>query len=855
MSNNNVNSMSMKKVLLLFFAILSVSIAASAKQGTPLTEDFSSIESVSSLSYGTTYNWDLEWYAMRADYKTDYYMAKKNYGTKTSPNYALGCTNGSYAGSTEAIIVTSAKAGTVSVDLIVYFGASYANGRGAIYKMTYNAESGRYEKGDKICSIDTSKYNTTTWTTMSGVLDEDGYIGIEFAYEYIDNYKNIPLLPNTVSGTITAKDGVTTISGATVDLLDGNGDVAYTTTSGENGTYSFGETVADGDYTLRVSADGYLTYTATAATTISDDKTDLNASLEPKPLNKYNFSGAVSYNGVAIEGMPLNLVGGDTDVTCTTHGDGSFSFTDVLEGTYTLTVYCTPEYKPCTQTIVLDRDITDHEVKLSKYTLLGSVIYEGDEDYVLIEGASVVLKHGDTEIGTATTTANGEFSFSDLSGCDVNDPDDYYTLTASADGFVTESDNISLNGGVNVDKQFVLEWSKSTISGTVVRKGVDQTIASVAVQLLAGETVVAETTSAADGSYSLEIKGVLAEGYKLHVAGTEDYVQYDCDVTPVYQGTLTQAIELDPVRLLYTIIIQNEDGEALEGATVAITKAAPKQTIDSFEYLPNYSDVATALKDNGWLAVTTTGGLTLAKSSLYVYDGTYSIKVPKDFMGYTATFVRTAKAGTVSLKALKEGSTGTIFVYKMIDNGDGTYTTSGDPIVSKTDISSSYEWSDLTFTLTEDCIIGFVVKQSYIDYYVNDYSTSSTAAPAYAAPALAEESGDTPSTIEITKDPIDLKTFSVTIPKIDVSGEYTATATVPGATTQTHDFTFGNDTEKEWTFTMDGGTPTGVSDISVDAAPDADAEYFTLQGVRVTNPHSGIYICRRGSATSKVLIR
>ncbi len=868
MSNNNVNSMSMKKVLLLFFAILSVSIAASAKQGTALTEDFSSLKDAGSLTFGTTYNWDLEWYAMRADYKTLYTMAKKNYGTTTSPNYALGCTNGSYAGSTEAIIVTSAKAGTVSVDLIVYFGASYANGRGAIYKMTYNAESGRYEKGDKICSIDTSKYNTTTWTTMSGVLDEDGYIGIEFAYEYIDNYKNIPLLPNTVSGTITAKDGVTTISGATVDLLDGNGDVAYTTTSGENGTYSFGETVADGDYTLRVSADGYLTYTATAATTISDDKTDLNASLEPIPLNKYNFSGTVSYNGVAIQGMSLNLVGGDTDVTCTTHGDGSFSFTDVLEGTYTLTVYCTPEYMPRTQTIVLDRDITDHEVTLSKYTLLGSVKYltgEGDADYVLIEGASVVLKHGDTEIGTATTTANGEFSFSDLSGCDVNDPDDYYTLTASAAGFVTESDNISLNGGVNVDKQFVLELSVSTITGTVTRSDTDAALGSVEVKLLSGDAQVATATSEADnGRYTFTITGKFAEaGYTLQVAASEYYEEYLSEeaVTPTYGGSITQDIAISPVLQKYIVVIENENHEALLDSKVTIVKKVTK-TIDSFEYLGDNSDVVKALKENGWLAVTAPN-LTLARSSAYRYEGIWSIKVPNETMGYTATFVRAAKAGSVSLKAAKESSTGTIYVYKMTDNGNGTYSTDGSPIASNTNINSSTDWSEVSFTLTEDCIIGFVVKRAYIDYYVNDFGpdAQATTAPAYAAPALAAAADETPATIKIDKNLIDLKTITVTIPKVDnPGGEYTATATAPcatlketGAEADVWDFTFGVDETHTSVFT--GGTVTGVSDVSVDSSEAAEAEYYTLQGVRVTNPQAGIYICRRGSATSKVLIR
>ena len=102
----------------------------------------------------------------------------------------------------------------------------------------------------------------------------------------------------------------------------------------------------------------------------------------------------------------------------------------------------------------------------------------------------------------------------------------------------------------------------------------------------------------------------------------------------------------------------------------------------------------------------------------------------------------------------------------------------------------------------------------------------------------------------------------MTIPKVDnPGGEYTATATAPGAilkdtentSADVWDFTFGVDETHTSVFT--GGTVTGVSDVSVDSSEAAEAEYYTLQGVRVTNPQAGIYICRRGSATSKVLIR
>ena len=46
----------------------------------------------------------------------------------------------------------------------------------------------------------------------------------------------------------------------------------------------------------------------------------------------------------------------------------------------------------------------------------------------------------------------------------------------------------------------------------------------------------------------------------------------------------------------------------------------------------------------------------------------------------------------------------------------------------------------------------------------------------------------------------------------------------------------------------------GIADIELNA-DDAPVEFFNLQGVRVENPESGLYIRRQGSKVSKVIIR
>ena len=74
-----------------------------------------------------------------------------------------------------------------------------------------------------------------------------------------------------------------------------------------------------------------------------------------------------------------------------------------------------------------------------------------------------------------------------------------------------------------------------------------------------------------------------------------------------------------------------------------------------------------------------------------------------------------------------------------------------------------------------------------------------------------------------------------------------------------------NDTQKALNFTVQldkqgtsnvtvsEGTQTGVESVGVDA--DGEAEYYTLQGVRVAKPAAGIYLRRQGGTVSKVLVK
>lgn len=46
----------------------------------------------------------------------------------------------------------------------------------------------------------------------------------------------------------------------------------------------------------------------------------------------------------------------------------------------------------------------------------------------------------------------------------------------------------------------------------------------------------------------------------------------------------------------------------------------------------------------------------------------------------------------------------------------------------------------------------------------------------------------------------------------------------------------------------------GVEDVTADETTHCETEYFNLEGIRVTNPTTGIYLCRKGNRISKVAI-
>ena len=355
--------------------------------------------------------------------------------------------------------------------------------------------------------------------------------------------------------------------GVTVNLVDADGTVVATTTTDADGSYSFDKLPA-GTYSVMVVQDGPI---AGLEQTGDPDATKDNSS-EPITLNNDNpsttdvnfgyiadnsLSGTVyrddsrngdqdgtepGYSGVTVQLLDAS---GNVVATTTTDANGTYSFSKLPDGSYSVKVVKDGELADTEQTEDPDatKDNASEPVTLGEdnptkdhidfgyvpdYSIHGLVYRDGDRDE----------KHGATEKGyanqtvelrdkdgkvvaTTTTDENGAYSFSKLPAGD-------YTVKVVKDGALTDLDQTedpdstkdSASGVISLGNDHRTETdvnfgyiANNSINGTIYRDGdrdgkkgdTEGRYSGVTVQLLDKDgKVIATTTTDKDGKYSFE---------------------------------------------------------------------------------------------------------------------------------------------------------------------------------------------------------------------------------------------------------------------------------------------------------------------------------------------------------------
>ena len=399
------------------------------------------------------------------------------------------------------------------------------------------------------------------------VLNEDNPTKKNVNFGYVPDYfiKGTIYRDGNRSGALDA--GEKLYEGVTVNLVGADGTVVATTTTDADGTYSFDKLPA-GTYTVTVAQDGPI---AGLEQTGDPDATKDNSS-EPITLNNDNpsttdvnfgyiadnsLSGTVyrddsrngdqdgtepGYSGVTVQLLDAS---GNVVTTTTTDANGTYSFSKLPDGTYSVKVVKDGELADTEQTEDPDatKDNASEPVTLGEdnptkdhidfgyvpdYSIHGLVYRDGDRDE----------KHGATEKGyanqtvelrdkdgkvvaTTTTDENGAYSFSKLPAGD-------YTVKVVKDGALTDLDQTedpdstkdSASGVISLGNDHRTETdvnfgyiANNSINGTIYRDGdrdgkkgdTEGRYSGVTVQLLdASGNVVATTTTDKDGKYSFE---------------------------------------------------------------------------------------------------------------------------------------------------------------------------------------------------------------------------------------------------------------------------------------------------------------------------------------------------------------
>lgn len=175
----------------------------------------------------------------------------------------------------------------------------------------------------------------------------------------------------TLSGTITGDE----VEGATITLT---GDASDSTTSAVDGTYSF-TGLSNGNYNVEPSLDDYVFSPANIDVTIaSADDTDNDF----VSSQLWDISGTIL--GDVADGVTVTLTGDASDST-TSAGGGLYSFTDLVNGSYTVTPTLEDyEFTPTSINVTIsDADDTDNDFTSAAMTFPDVVFFKNYDSATL----------------------------------------------------------------------------------------------------------------------------------------------------------------------------------------------------------------------------------------------------------------------------------------------------------------------------------------------------------------------------------------------------------------------------------------------------------------------------------------
>jgi len=353
-----------------------------------------------------------------------------------------------------------------------------------IYIDTPNHCRGFVYSGGSFIPLDYPGSASLTW--VNAINDNGDIVGAWCVdAECLTIHGFLASLSHSISGTVKKRNG-TPVEDVTITL---GGTSSDTTKTAFDGTYSF-ENLKSGPYTITPSKDKYTFEPKSINATITTD--DLES--QDFTLQTFTISGAVkSKKGEPADGVIMVLSGESSDTTQTA-SDGTYSFEDLGNGSYTVTptpntdwYYINPPFKNVS---IKGKDVKNvNFTGKTPHNISGRIL----QDTTPVVGATLTLTNSETnQTAQATTDSEGNYEFdSILEGSYVVAP------SMASFAFKPASKKVKLKDSDIADVDFSA-LALHSISGTVTVGGAPLQGATIT---LSGKSK-ATTTTGADGSYS-----------------------------------------------------------------------------------------------------------------------------------------------------------------------------------------------------------------------------------------------------------------------------------------------------------------------------------------------------------------
>ncbi|MDM8517097.1 SdrD B-like domain-containing protein, partial [Desulfobacterales bacterium HSG16] len=343
---------------------------------------------------------------------------------------------------------------------------------------------------------DPSGYISTTANSASVIITEGSAATASFGDQQTGTISGIVF--DDINGNGVQDAGESGIGGVTVELTGDNGDVRTIVTSG-NGSYVFTE-VLEGNYTVReIDPSGFTSTTANSASVtvegngagIANFGDQQTGTISGVVFNDINGNGVQDAGEDGIGGVTVELVDENGDVkTVITAGNGSYVFTGVSEGSYTVREIDPSGFTSTTSnstsvTVTGDGAATASFGDQTTGTISGIVFNDEngngvqDEGESGIGGVTVELDDGAGTVTTVITAGNGSYIFIDVTEGDYTireiDPGDFISTTSN--GFpVTVADGGAATANFGDQEEKEPDMCKSSkavvdINGGAIKPG------------------------------------------------------------------------------------------------------------------------------------------------------------------------------------------------------------------------------------------------------------------------------------------------------------------------------------------------------------------------------------------------